>query len=91
MHATLLACGVTGLTGALTDLNQRNWSATAHCTEGILRLHWYLKDQGTDPNPLAVRLEVHRVVGSDGLVLLHIEDNHPLLDVEDSGDNCDTL
>lgn len=42
-------------------------------------------------SPLAVHLEAYKVVGSDELVLLHIEDSHPLLDVEGSGDNWHTL
>lgn len=42
-------------------------------------------------SPLAVHLEAYKVVGSDGLVLLHIEDSYPVLDVEGSGDNWHTL
>lgn len=91
LRANLLAHAARGSNGAPTDLSLRDWMASVHCTEDILRLCSYLEDQGIMVSPLAVHLVAYKVVGLDGLVLLHIEDGHSSLDVVGSGDNWHTL
>lgn len=87
----MLASAARGLNGAPTDLSLRNWTASVHCKEDSLRLRSYLEHQGTKVGPLAVHLEVYRVVDSGGLALLHTANSYPLLGVEGSGDSWHRL
>jgi hypothetical protein len=61
--------------------------AFVHCTEDSFQLRLYLEDHGRRVSPLTVHLVVHKVLGSDGLVLLHIEDSRLLPRVEGYGDS----
>lgn len=78
MLAGTLIC----LAGALTEVLRRSWTVIVWHRLSTLQANSCLECQGLRASPSAARLEVHKLLGLDVLLLNDIGDMHLELDVE---------